>query len=174
MHAPVQAAVVDFNVYYLSDTLSTTTDDTVNHTIYSAFIGFALDKKAYFNLGWNYGTYSTETQAGTTKKTYNSTQMGPGMLIYFDKDHQWVLGFSYNLSIEGTYKNGTATEQKWDGTAMAGFFGAQFLVGDFVFVGARLNYSSTSYTEKVVGSTLTEVSYTKSMIYPSIGLAFEF
>lgn len=166
-------SVLDINTLYFTNTLTQTTEDSNSVTVYSAFAGFNVDKKGYFTLGWNYGAYSTVSTVGATTKTYTSSQMGPGFIFCLDKSREWRLGFAYNLVTVNKYTVTGAVAQEWTGTGMAADFGYQFHFNDSFALGVRLNYSSSTFTKKLIGTTQTNVSYSKALIYPSLAITFE-
>lgn len=166
----VDAAILDFNAFYLTDTLKESATTKDNKTIYSGFVGFGLDKKKSFNVGWSYSSFTTIYKDSTTKKTYKSTQMGPGFVWFLDKDAHWRLGFSYNLSTDATYQLTGSTKEEWSGTSSNADFGYQIAVSESFMLGMRLNYSVTTIKSKLIDNTQTNVTYRKTLIYPSIGM----
>jgi hypothetical protein len=167
-------AAFDLNSLYFKDTTTTTAAQSQADTIYAFFAGFSLSSKSRFYLGWNYASYST-TATPTTglATTYASKQMGPAVMYFLDKDHNWHTSFAYNISTKADYKAGAAAAQKWTGTGMAADIGYQYYFGESFALGVRLNYSKSTYTQKLVGTTATDVSYSKVLIYPSIALTIE-
>ena len=132
-----------------------------------------MDKQGRFHIGWNYASYSTNLVSGSTT-TYSSTQMGPSLVAFINKAHNWRVGFSYNLVTNASYKITGGTTETWTGTGLSADIGYQFYFFEKVMVGCKFNYSNTSYTTKLIGSTQSSISYNESLIYPSIGLAVEF
>lgn len=165
-------AVFDLNTFYLTDTLST--DDTDEHaiTIYAFFLGFMLDNKKRFQLGWNYASYTTNNSSAGTETEYTSPQMGPAFVMFIDKDRNWRFSFAYNLVTTAEYTSGSTSEE-WRGSGMAGDLGYQFQATEIFSFGLRLNYSTTAFSESLVGTTQSSVSHSKALIYPSIALTVE-
>lgn len=168
-----RAAVVDANIFYFTDGITADADTTHAATLYSFIIGFNLDKKGMYQVGWNYGSHSTETKNETDTVTYKSTQMGPAFIMYFDKNRAFRFSFSYNLETTGEYDNGTGTAEEWRGTALNADLGYQFRFEDVFSLGLRLNYSTTSYAESIVGNTKEDVSHKKNIIYPSVAFTLD-
>ncbi len=165
--------VLDVNTFYFTDALKTTTTDTYSTTAYAGFVGFNVDKKGLYQIGWNYASYASTNKMATSTVDFSSSQMGPGFIIYFDKDRTIRLGFAYNLETKASYKKTGSTEEDWDGTALSGDLGYQIRVSDGFAFGLRLNYSSTTIATKLVGTTQTDVSYGRNIIYPSISITME-
>ncbi len=169
-----QAFVFDINTFYFSDSLKTSDSSTTSRTFYNLFLGFSLDKKDRYQVGWSYASFSTSDKAGDFNQTYSSTQMGPGFLWYLDKRRQWRLGLYYHLKVDGKYKTTGSVAEELRGSAFAADFGYQIPMTESFSLAIRLNYSSTSYNESFEEDTKTDVSYSRGIIYPSIGLNFEF
>ncbi|MEK6556661.1 MAG: hypothetical protein AABZ31_15535 [Bdellovibrionota bacterium] len=170
----VHAAVIDMNVFYFTDTTSGETDSSHSVTAYAFYFGFSIDKKGRYVAGWNYASYTTATEDDATTIDYSSTQMGPAFIIYLDRDHNWRLGLAYNLETNATYERTGAAEEEWRGTGIAADIGYQFYFSEMFSLGARLNYQQSSYSETVTDTTKEDVSYSKDLIYPSMGLSFTF
>ena len=167
-------AYLEINGYYNSDNFKNSANTTSTAMFYDASIGFAVDKKSYFLVGWNYTGHSTSKNNGTTTETYSTTQMGPRFILFFDKAKMFNMGFAYNLSTKGTFNNGTNT-YTWKGTGMKADIGVNFPMGETSFIGLRLNYSTTAYNEQLEGaSSYTQVSYNRTLMYPSIYFFFGF
>lgn len=167
------SAYLELNGFYNTDNFKHSSTNNNSQMLYDVSIGFAVDKKSYYNIGWNYTGHST-TKATTTTESYASTQMGPRFLFFFDKAKMFSLGFAYNLSTKGTFNNGTTTST-WKGTGMKADFGVNFPIGETSLIGFRLNYSSTSYNEQLQNTTTySVVSYNRTFMYPSICMYFGF
>lgn len=167
------ALFIDTNLFYLSDSLVTSTaTNTSTKTFYDFTIGFSVDKKGNFQVGWNYAAYSTADSVASATTTYSSAQMGPKFIYFFDKDRNWRSSFAYNISTSATY-TASSIEDKWKGTGMAMDFGYQFRGPDGFSLGIRLNYSTTTFNESLIGTTYTTVSNVRTFIYPSVSVAFD-
>lgn len=167
------SAYLELNTFYSSDNFKNSSTTTNTVTLYDVSIGFAVDKKGLYLVGWNYTGHST-SKTTTTSESYASTQMGPRFLFHFDKQKMYSLGFAYNLSTKATFNNGTST-YTWKGTGLKADLGVNFPIGENTFLGLRLNYSSTSYNEQLQNTTTyTQVSYSRAFIYPSIYFFFGF
>lgn len=168
----------ELNAFYLSDSLGASSSTNANAmTVFEACLGFSIDKKANYLVGWNYSSFSTNaTSSGVPSDSvkYTSTQMGPRFLIMFDKDHNWSLGLGYYLTTSGSYTLGTASAETWSGTAYKVDLGYNFTIKEDFFFGVRMNYSSSTYTQSLVGTTYSSTTNTRTLIYPSLYTAFIF
>ncbi len=167
------AFVVDLNALYYTDTTTAAQDTSHKSTLFDLLIGFDIDKKGNYQVGWDYASHTTETVDNTTTISYKSTQMGPGFIFYVDKDRAFRFGFSYNLKTTAKYTQGVLPEEEWRGTAMNANFGYQFRFDSVTSLGLRLNYSTTSYYEKVITTVKTDTSYKKVMIFPTIAFTLD-
>jgi hypothetical protein len=168
------SAYFELNTYYYSETVNTGSAATKGRMLVDVSLGFAVDKDGKYQVGWNYSTHSS-TDTATTTTTYVSTQMGPRFIWFFTKAKTMNLGVSYNLVTKGTYTPDGGTSEIWNGTGLKADIGYNFAVGESTFLGLRLNYSSASYTSKLVGATdYSESANLVSYIYPSIYLFFSF
>lgn len=167
-------AYLELNVYYNSDSFKNEETNSNTIMLYDASVGFGIDKKGYYNVGWNYSGSSTSKSDGTTTETYSSTQMGPRFLFFFDKAKMFNLGLTYNISTKGSFNDGNTT-YTWKGTALKADFGVNFPIGETTLLGLRLNYSAASYNEQLEGSAnYSTVSYNRTFMYPSIYMFFGF
>lgn len=165
---PEAWSYVELNGFYTNGGLTTDASETSSNMFFEGSIGFAIDRKSKYLVGWNYSMHSTSDTA-TATKTYSSTQMGPRFVLMLNKHKTWSFGLGYYLVTTGTFSDGTGASETWKGTALKADFGYNFAVSEKLFVGARLNYSSASYAEKIVGSAdYSTVSYTRTIMYPSL------
>ncbi len=162
--------VFDINVFYFTDTFTySSADSAYKRTFYDFMAGFGLTKKRSFVLGWNYDsmTFSDNPGAETSLKI---TDMGPKFVYYFDKDRTWVVAFTYNLITKGTYSSG-ATTSELRGSSMKAEAGYLPMMWENVFMGAKLNYYKATFNEEITNTTtLTPVSNSRTVIYPSFSM----
>ena len=165
------AVFIDLNTFYYSDTLVMGTSSTMNRTFYDATIGFTVDKKGNYQIGWDYVVEGT-TDTTTTTTTYAGSYMGPKFKVFFDKNLNWGLGLAYNLSATAIYTPAGGTAEKWRGTNLRVDFGYNLNIDDSYAVGFKINYSSSTFAEKLVNeTTYTTVAYTRTFIFPSISFS---
>lgn len=162
-------AYIDLNTFYFSDTFTTSSDVKSTTMFIEGSIGFAVDKKQNYLIGWNYSMMNLSRTAGTTAK-YTSTQMGPRFIWRIGKDKNWSLGFGYYLLADAK-DDSSGTEVEWEGSTIKVDFGYAFEVGTDLHLGLRGNYSSSSYNEQLTAAgAYSEVSYKRTHIYPSVYL----
>lgn len=167
-------AFIEANVFYLSDTLTAATSSTSTKTFFEICLGFSIDSKGKYMVGWNYGSFAT-SDTTTTTDTYTSTQMGPRFVFQFGKGNDWSVGLAYNISTKAAYTPAGGTQEDWTGTGLKADFGYNFQLSEYTDLGIRLNYASATYTEKVVAqTTYSTISYTRPFIYPSVYFIYNY
>lgn len=125
-------------------------------------------------MGWSYASISTSDTDNNLENSYSSTEMGPRFGYYFDKEFIWSVFFTYNLSAKANVKINNQ-EVEWRGTTMRGELGYMPKWGDSLQVGLKLVYYKSSYGEEIPASkVMTEVSYGRTMIYPTISMIYRF
>jgi hypothetical protein len=169
-------AYIELNGFYYSDTLTATgANQAASRMLIDASIGFSIDKGGRYLAGWNYSIDTTSDTTGTNTYAYSSTQMGPRFIFMIDKDHRWCLGLTYNLVTSATYSATGGTSYTWTGTDYKVDAGYNFPTESGIVIGAKLNYSLASYTSQLVGSsTYSTISYSKTLMYPSVSLFYGF
>ncbi|MEK7356310.1 MAG: hypothetical protein AAB250_07660 [Bdellovibrionota bacterium] len=167
-------AYVELNAFYFSDAMTAAASTTNNRMNIEVSVGFAVDKRNQYLVGWGYHMM-TASDGATTTATYSSTQMGPRFIYSIDKNNEWTLGLAYYLVTTAAYDDGAGTSVTWKGTALKFDFGYNFPNSGDLDIGIRMNYSSASYVEQLVGSsTYSVVAYTRTSMYPSIYTIYYF
>ena len=159
----------DLNFFFLTDSLETTATTSRTSIFYDIALMLDLNKKGTVSLGWSYDSVSISDEA-TSTTDFDLTEMGPKFNYYFDKGRVWGTGVVYNLISNATYNPGTA--QKWRGGSYKIDFFYTPPITDELYIGVKLNYYVATYTEAVSSTTLTTISYTKSIIYPSLTISY--
>ena len=167
------AAVVtiDGNIFYFSDSYVTSSTKTYSRTLWDAALSMDLTKKGSVLLGWAYRSDSFNDDTGTTT-TVAATGMGPKLTFYFDRENYWSAAFTYYLILKGS---DSATSVTYNGTGMKGEFGYTPALNNWFYLGIKLNYYQASFAEQVTNQTsLAQVSYSRTAIYPSIAFVMRF
>ncbi len=85
-----QASAVFFepNLFYFSDSLSHGSSAAASRTFLDGALGFNIDRKGFFQAGWEYGSFSTsDSNNGTT--TYTASATGPKFNFYMGRHNTW-------------------------------------------------------------------------------------
>lgn len=169
------AFVFDTNVFYFSDKITATEDSAHNTTYFDLLVGFDLDKKGMYQVGWNYSSHASTTDNDGDEVIYKTTtQMGPGFVAYLNKSRSLRFGFAYNYKLVADYKANGGDEEEWRGTSMVANFGYQIRFDSAFSLGLRFNYVGATIEESIDTSNVKdEVSHKKTIIYPSIALTID-
>jgi hypothetical protein len=163
------SAYIDLNMFYFGDTFDSNADAKSTTMFIEGSIGFAVDKKQNYLIGWNYSMMNVSRTTTTTAK-YASTQMGPRFIWRIGKSKNWSLGLGYYLLTDAT-DDGTGAEVEWEGTTMKIDFGYAFEVGDALHLGLRGNYSASTYKEQLTAAgAYSEINFKRTHMYPSVYL----
>lgn len=167
-----QAASLDFNAFYFSDSLTESATRSNARTFFDLAFTIDLDKKGHYVLGWSYGSLSA-TDSVTTNITYSATEMGPQFGWFFTKDKSWSTFLTYNLQATAKFNDGTAYE--WRGSSYKIAVGYRPMVFDGFYAGIFLNYYAASFSEQLVGTTtFSTISYSRGTIYPTLSFSYNF
>ncbi len=167
-------AFVELNAFYFSEAESAGSSTSGTRTFLEGTVGFRIDKGGQYLVGWGIASHSTSA-AATATATYTSLQMGPRFLWMIDKSKSWSVGFAYYIVTTASYNDGVSAAETWKGTSIHADGGYNLPIGDDVFFGIRFNYSASTFTERLIGSTTySSVSYTKTYMYPSLAVVYIF
>ena len=167
----VRALTVDTSLFYISDSLSISTNTTNTKILGDLAVTIKLDKKGQWFVGWAYN-YISISESGTTTSEFGLTEMGPRFGYYIDKQKIWSLTFTYNLQSTADYSSG-GTSAEWRGTSMKGEVGYTPPISETVHAGIKLNYYQANFSEQFVNTTtFSTISNSRSIIYPSIAFIY--
>jgi hypothetical protein len=164
-------AQLGLNTFYLSEQTTAATTTTATKTIWVFDILFSPAGVKRLLFGWDVLGLSV-SDTSTTTTTFATSDMGPKVLWYFTKSENWSLGLSYHLIANAKYNPGTA--ETWTGTSLFIELGYLPNITENISAGFKLNYYSGTFPKQTVGTTTSDVSYKRSLIYPSVGLAYHF
>jgi hypothetical protein len=169
------AFVFDTNAFYFSDKITATEDSGHDTMYFDVLLGFDLDKKGMYQVGWNYSSHSSTTDNDGDEITYKTTtQMGPGLVAYLNKSRSLRFGFAYNYKLVADYKANAGSEEEWRGTSMVANFGYQIRFDSAFSLGLRFNYVSATIEESInTADVKDDVSHKKTIIYPSIAFTID-
>ena len=166
-----QAAFFDLNAFYFQDSLDTGTETTNNRTLIDLGAGLDIDKNGRFVIGWSFSIFSYDL-SDTNSTEVSTNEMGPKFGMYFGKDYNWGLFFTYNLISDASFSDGS-DNLDWRGNTYKVEFGYSAQLTDHFFLGARINYYSATYDEQFDASNnFTEVERSLSFTYPSLHMSW--
>ncbi len=176
LSSQAKAFLFDANVFYFTDTFAPATGSLVYaYTNYDVRLGFGVDKKQRFFIGWNYSGVSAGNQVTAGTNQYISTEMGPSFLLVLNKDKTWILSFTYNISSNATYTPAGGTAEKWKGTTMKAYLGYNVEISEGLFMGPTINYYAATFSETIVDdTTYSTTGNARSQIYPALYLGYRY
>lgn len=171
-----QAGVyAELNGLYSTDTFTRTTSSSNSKTYYALDIHANLENKERFYAGFHVDQISLiEDDGSGSQSTLTSLNMGPMFMWVMDRKKTFSLALGYNLLANGTFTVTGSTSATLTGSGMWGSFGVMPEVAENWYLGFRLTYYSLSYTKSTVGSAASDVSYSRTLIYPTFALAWRY
>lgn len=124
------------------------------------FLGFHVHQ-----MGWS------SSQGNADEEQFSTMDMGPSFMWVIDEKQRFDVYFAYNVSAKATYNDGT-DEASLKGTSFLASIGFQPEIKEPWRIGFRLNYYSATFTERRVDGDATDVSYTRTWMYPSIVFSY--
>lgn len=163
----------EFNGYFATDTFTTSSAAQYNKTFYALDLYANLENKHYLFAGFHVDQVAMTENNGTTTLTLTSMNMGPMFLWLMDKRKIFSLALGYNLVAKGSYNDGSSTAELV-GTGLWSTLGAMPEIGENFYLGLKLNYYSLNYSRSIVGSASSDVAYTRTLVFPSVGFAWRY
>jgi len=175
MYVTTSKAILTTEVgaFYYTDKLSSTSSINSSKMNYDLAILMTAEGKNTFAIGWSYTGVSSIDET-TSKTTYKSTETGPKFSYLFGKEKNWYLGLIYNFTAKANFEdtNGSA---EWRGTSYKVEFGFMPRISSKLAVGVKFNYHAANYNEQITNSTnLTKTTNSKTLIYPTLSLLYDF
>lgn len=141
---------------------------------YNFDIAFDANSKKNIFLGWGVMSASTsENVAGAGAETFVSQDMGPYVRWEFGKGKMQSLALVYGIIGKANYGMG-ATSEAWTGTSYLIQYALEPEINENWNVGVSLNMYTGSFTKKVVSGVTSDVSYSKTMLFPMFGFAYRY
>jgi hypothetical protein len=156
----------------MSDAYKTSSDTVRSRAIYDIGFGELMGKPNSWIWTVNYGTGSFSDKT-TTTETFAFTDIGVKIGYFWTKQKDWFTTVTYNLKSTATHNDGT-TETEYRGTSLRMDLGYTYWAADSFGVAARIMYYAATYKEGVVGTTITEVNYTRTLLSPCLSFMFNY
>ena len=174
---PVEAAYLDLNLGLSQKSLNTTYSSDVSYSNNAVAVYAQMgrgESSSGILLGWNFNSFSHhENVSGFIDQTITSTDMGPAVRLYLQKDLVYSLAVAYGVVCKGKYKNNTVDETI-SGTSYLIKLGVEAKMSDHFLIGFSINDYAANYKTSVVNSLQTDVDYKDSWLYPAFSLAYQF
>jgi hypothetical protein len=163
-----KAQFVDLNILSFSDTFTTSTTNKLSRSIYDIGLGTLMGKGDAWLWGLSYAAGSFSDQS-TSTVTYTFTDLGLKIGLFWTKQKSWFNTITYNFQSTAKYNDGT-TAVELRGTSIKADIGYAFWPSETMALAVKIFYYAPSFKESVVSGTLTTISYTRALIYPSFSL----
>lgn len=162
------AQFIDLNVLTFTDTFKTNSTNSISRSIYDIGIGTLMGKGNAWMWGLSLGSGAFSDQS-TVTTTYSFTDLGLKLGLFWTKKKSWFNTITYNFQSTAKYNDGTnAVELR--GTSIKADIGYAFWPSETMAIAVKIFYYAPSFKESVATETLTKISYTRSLIYPSFSL----
>ncbi len=159
----------------LTDASTTSVDSAYTKLYYSVDIYANLDTKKTLFAGFHYDQISFTDQAtASSEYSLSSQDMGLMGMWIMDKAGTYSLTLGYNLIQTGSLSMTGSTDADLSGSAYWGSLGITPQLGNSIYAGIKLLYYQANYTKKTVGSTFTDVSYSRTFMLPIFSISFRY
>lgn len=170
-----QALSFETGISLSTDKLTATNEVQSSQTIYDFAVMMGINRKSGFVLGWSYfGIQAKDTPDSQNAISYKSTEMGPRFGFLFGKRRQYGVFMTYNFLAVAKYDD-TVNTAEWRGTTMKYEIAYMPEIQENLNIGFKINMYQASFNEQITESTtLTKENNKRSLMYPSISLAYYF
>lgn len=156
--------------FFSSDTFTTSSDSTDARTYFSLDLIASLDNKQRFYAGFHVHQLSINTET-EEKSEYSTLDMGPMLMWVIDQKKNFSLTVGYNVTAQATLNNGDATSDL-TGTSLMASVGIMPEVADDLYLGVRINYYNATYSRETIDGATEDVSYSRSIIFPTFVISW--
>lgn len=163
-----QAQFIDLNVLTFTDTFKTSSTNTISRSIYDIGIGTLMGKGDIWMWGLSFSSGAFSDQS-TVTTTFTFADLGLKLGLFWTKQKSWFNTITYNFQSTAKYNDG-ANAVELRGTSIKADVGYAFWPSEFMAIAVKIFYYAPSYKESVASETLTKVSYSRALIYPSFSL----
>lgn len=164
----------DIDGIIIQDTLVNSTTTTEQKNLYHIAGLVNVDKKGKLYFGFGYNMVGSTRVEGSTTTTYASQDMGPAFRWVIGKQRIFSIAANYNILAKAQYTTTGSTQADWSGTSYLVRGIIQVPISEQIYLGVALNYYLANYVKSVTGSTSTDVSYSRTMLLPTITSTIRF
>lgn len=162
---------LDYILFTDKNTVEANTSTSSNKSMYVANLGFTINQKKNFYIGWTLYNVATKDDVNQQKSNYSTQDMGPSLRYEFGRSGLYFVNLVYGVRTQTNYDSGGTAEQ-WLGTNYLIQFGVTPEIAENFVVSFAFNYFSGSSAKKLVSDVQTSVSYSKAFMTPTIGIAY--
>lgn len=159
--------LVDFSAFYETDNFTTATTANYSKTYYNLDALFEVDRGSRFYAGFHTHQLAFSETPSTTVTTLKSTDFGAQLLYYFRKKKDFFMSVGYNILAKGQYSDGT-TSSELTGSSYQACLGYVLELSESVSLGLKWNYINMAYSKSTVSGVSTDVTYSRTLIFPAL------
>jgi hypothetical protein len=166
-------AYLDLNFLSFSDTLKTSSTTGISRSSYDVGIGVLMGKAENWIWALNIGGGNFADKAAATDVTFKFTDLGMKVGYFWNKQKSWFCTLSYNIESKAKYNDGSG-EVELRGTSIKADLGYAYWPVETVGLAMKVLYYAPTFKESIAANAITNVSYSRTLLYPSIGLIISF
>ena len=140
--------------------------------MYLINVQFGVGQKKSFFIGWALYNVGTKDEVNLGKSNYSTQDMGPSFRYQFGHGGLYFVNFVYGIQTKTAYDSG-GTADSWLGTNYLLQFGVSPEISESFSVSFAYNMFTGAAKTKVVSSVQTDVSYSKALMAPTLGLIYK-
>lgn len=163
---------LDYILFTDKNTVEATTSSSSNKSMYLMNLGFTINQRKTFYLGWALYNVTTKDDVNQQKSNYATQDMGPSLRYEFGRGGLYFVNLVYGIRTQTNFDSGGTAEQ-WLGTNYLFQIGVAPEISDSFVVSFAFNYFSGSSAKKLVSDVQTSVSYSKAFMTPTVGIAYK-
>lgn len=164
--------MLDTNLSYISTNTDAVTTESSATMYGSVFVGAAMDKAWY--IGWDTVYTSATPVSSLGTQTLTNLKMGPAFGLFLNDSHSFTISASYYVYSTATYKGLSGSTSSWLGGGYQAQLGYAPVVFESLLMGIRLIYDVSTFRTSTSSSVVTNVSYSKTNIFPAFVLTLRF
>jgi hypothetical protein len=166
------ATFIDFNALSFSDKFTTAGNSSISRTQSDIGIGFDITKSKQLVLAIASGSTNLADTAQVTT-LFVASDLGLKLIYFWNKGRNFSTGLTYSFISTAKYNDGTS-EVELRGSSIKADLGYNFWLVESFAVSLKLFYYSSTYKESVLNNLITDVSYNRTLTYPSFGLVYAY
>lgn len=153
--------------YYSSDSLTESAATSSSRMASGADASVQIGKSNFF-VGFIFNYVSDVTTAN-----YSGQDYGLFVHCFIDKKQIYSVSGGYMFSASGLYET-AGVQKQWTGVSYLGRLSVNIKINKKFSIGPSLNYYLANYDHESQGATQSNISYSKSFVYPSLALSYSF
>ena len=163
---------LDYMLFTDKSTVEANTSTTSSKSMYLINVQFGVGQKKSFFIGWALYNVGTKDEVNLGKSNYSTQDMGPSFRYQFGHGGLYFVNFVYGIQTKTAYDSG-GTADSWLGTNYLLQFGVSPEISESFSVSFAYNMFTGAAKTKVVSSVQTDVSYSKALMAPTLGLIYK-